>query len=180
MSHAVVVNVKFAPSIVFGALRADNAILAEITEAFRVAERAADDIALGSARLVMGIALLDRSESDRNWGLEALGQLREMCDQDRFFGTEATQVDMLVAREMVRQGQLESGLPLLRAATDQLFAVRHPVVVVAVGALVETLLGRANPADLEEAETRTAQLAADRFGGSYAWVNCGCSAYARC
>ena len=80
MVHGYVVSVTYASAIAMGVMQADDAALANIDAALQVAERSTDDIALGLARLTMGIALAHRdSPGDRQRGASVLAQVREMC-----------------------------------------------------------------------------------------------------
>ena len=49
ISYAAVVNTKYSAAITCGLLLPDDAALGEIDQALRVAERSADDVALGIA-----------------------------------------------------------------------------------------------------------------------------------
>jgi class 3 adenylate cyclase len=161
MSHAAVVNFAYAPAIACGALPPDDDAIREIEEALVIAERAGDDIALGSARFALGLALVYRGEPDAERGLELLLQVREMCLQQRFLLTVVPQVDVYAARQPADRGNRDAVIPRLRAAAEQLFERGHPACRVATEALVEVLLARGAEADISEA-----QAAIDRFAGS--------------
>ncbi len=158
MSYAAVVDFAYGPAITCGALPPDDDAIREISEALTIAEQAGDDIALGSARFALGVALLYRGEPDAERGLQLLVQVREMCLQQRFLPTVAPQVDAYIARQMANHGECDAVLPRLRAAADELFERGHPSCGLATEALVEVLLIRGAAADISEA-----QAAIDRF-----------------
>jgi hypothetical protein len=161
MSHAAVVDFAYAPAIARGALPPDDDAIGEIEEALVIAERAGDDIALGSARFALGLALVYRGEPDAEGGLELLLQVREMCLQQRFLLTVVPQVDVYAARQLANRGNRDAAIPRLRTVAEQLFEQGHPASSVATEALVEVLLARGAEADISEA-----QAAIDRFAGS--------------
>jgi adenylate cyclase len=69
-------------------LLADEAALREIDEAVQLAERSSDDYALGLSRLTLGAAPLQQdSPAERQRGLQALAQVRDMCLHERFYLT---------------------------------------------------------------------------------------------
>jgi class 3 adenylate cyclase len=159
MSHAAIVNATYGPAIGAGVLLPDDDALRDIEEALHIAERAADDIALGSARLALGLALVQRGEHDSERGFEILAQVREMCLQRRFLLTVIPILDLSSARQMTVRGD-HAALPRLRAATEQLFERGHPACMAATEVLVQALLARSADADVLEA-----QAAIDRFAG---------------
>ena len=159
MSHAAIVNATYGPAIGAGVLLPDDDALRDIEEALQIAERAADDIALGSARLALGLALVQRGEHDSERGFEILSQVREMCLQRRFLLTVIPVLDLSSARQMTVRGD-HVALPRLRTATEQLFERGHPACMAATEVLVQALLARSADADVLEA-----QAAIDRFAG---------------
>ena len=161
MSHAAVIDFAYAPAITCGALPPDEDAIREIEEALVIAERTGDDIALGSARFALGLALVYRGEPDAERGVELLLQVREMCLQQRFLLTVVPQVDVYAARQLANRGDRDGVVPRLRAAAEELFERGHPACRVATEALVEVLLARGAKADISEA-----QAAIDRFADS--------------
>ncbi len=81
-SYAFVINSKYGPPITNGVLLAQDCALREIEDALRTAERSADDIALGNARLVYGFALVHRDAADRERGVEILALLARVHGDD--------------------------------------------------------------------------------------------------
>jgi hypothetical protein len=145
---------------------ANDTAVREIDEALHIAERSADDVALGIARTTMGLALVHRdSPADRERGLAVLAQVGEMCRQGRYYLSELRLVEMYTARETARRGDRDDAVALIRAAVNDFFDNGQlPYCVLATGALVETLLARGADGDVHEAETaidRLATVAAD-------------------
>jgi class 3 adenylate cyclase len=160
--HAVAVSYKYALAIPFGLLLADDAAVCEIDEALQRAEHFADDIALGTARIALGLALVHRdSPADRERGLNVLSQIRDMCVQQRFYLTELPIIDVYAARERARRGDLDGAIPLMREAADDLAHAGQQLGwgVPAAGVLVETLLDRGAEGDVREAEAAVDGLA---------------------
>jgi hypothetical protein len=143
-------------------LLADEAALREIDEAVQFAERSSDDYALGLSRLTLGVALLQQdSPAQRQRGLGALGQVRDMCLHGRFWLSVLPQVEVLTAREKARSADPGGALPLMRKAVQDLLdrgdlGSGFPCT----GVLVETLLGRAEEGDVQEAQAAVDRLAA--------------------
>jgi hypothetical protein len=172
-SYAYVVNTKYVAAIACGLLLPDDAALGEIDQTLRVAERSADDVALGIARTALGIALLHRaSEADRERGLELLEQLRDMCLHEVYYLClhEAYYLSILhfgevyIARERARRGDRDGALPLLRSAVDGMFNTGHlGPFIPGTGVLVETLLVRGGEDDVHVAKAAIDRLASVRF-----------------
>jgi hypothetical protein len=164
-THAMVVAFTYAVGICDGALLADDAALELIDEARQMAERSADDFALGHARYALGLALLHRdSPADRERGLRVLTQLRDMCLHEHWTLSEVPLIEAYIAWEQARRGDLDDAIPATRAAVDDLFqAGQLAWCIPTTGVFVETLLARGGEADLQEAHTAIERLAAAPF-----------------
>ena len=165
-SRSIVIYWKYGLAIADGVLVANDTALREIDEALHIAERSADDVALGIARTTMGLALVHRdSPADRERGLAVLAQVGEMCRQGRYYLSDLPLVEMYTARETARRGDRDDAVAPIRAAANDFFDNGQlPYCVLATGALVETLLARGADGDVHEAETaidRLATVAAD-------------------
>jgi adenylate cyclase len=161
MSRAAIVHMAFAPAIATGARLPDDGVLREIEEALQLADQAADDIALGSARFVHGLALLYRGGPDAERGLDLLLQVRDMYLQDRFLPSVAPHVESYAAHLLADNGDYDAAVPRLRAAAELLFDWGHPGCRTATEFLVMALLARSGDADIVEARD-----AIDRFACS--------------
>ena len=160
VSKIFVVNMHYTAAITCGLLLPDDAILGEIDDALRAAERSADDVALGLARTALGIALLHcASAADRQRGLELLEQLRDMCTHEVYYSSITHFIDVYIARERSRRGEMDKWLPLMRSAVDGMFQIGQlGAYIPGTGVLVETLLARGGADDLDEAKVAIERL----------------------
>jgi class 3 adenylate cyclase len=161
-THAMVVAFTYGLGIGVKALLADDAALELIEEAVQIAERSADDFALGHARYALGLALMHRdAPADRERGLTALEQLRDMCQRDHWTLSEVPEIEAFIAFEQASRGDPDGAIATLRAAVDDLFeAGQFGWCIPPTGMFVETLLTRGGEADLQEAQTAIERLAA--------------------
>jgi class 3 adenylate cyclase len=162
MSHAAVNAYAYGFAISSGVLLADDAALRDIEGALGIIERSGEDIAVGRARFTLGLALVHRdSSAEHEHGLELLGQVRDMCDNGRFYLFMVPVIDVWAARGRARCGDRGGALPQMRAATSDLSrAGQHSYGIPATGFLVETLLERGTRGDVAEAEAVIERLAA--------------------
>ena len=159
---AVVIAFTYALGIAVGALLADDAALELIDEGLQIAERSADDFALGHARYALGLALMHRdSPADRERGLTVLTQLRDMCLHEHWTLSEVPFIESYIAWEQARRGDLDGAIAASRAAVDDLFnAGQLAWAIPPTRVFVEALLTRGGEADLQEAQTAIERLAA--------------------
>lgn len=153
MVHCYVISVTYVSAIASEVMLADDAALADIDEALRIAERSSDDVALALARMTMAFALLYRdSRAGRERGASMLAQVREMIHAKRFYATELAHLEVWAARERAAGGDYEGALTTIRKAVDTLFHVgQWGYLIAATGVLVDTLLARGAEGDLSEA-----------------------------
>jgi class 3 adenylate cyclase len=161
-THAMVIAFTYGLGIAVKVLLADDAALELIDEALQIAERSADDFALGHARYALGLALVHRdSPADRERGVTALTQLRDMCLHEHWTRSEVPEIEAFIAFEQAGRGDLDGAITALRAAVDALFnAGQFAWSIPPTGMFVETLLSRGGEADLQEAQTTIERLAA--------------------
>jgi hypothetical protein len=164
LTFASVVVYKYAPVIQQGLLILDDAAFAELEEAYRVAVELGDHNALGLTKYGLGSALLE-SRCDVERGMQLLTEIREMCERRRFFKTELPVLDLLAAREDALKGNVESAVPVMRAAVAALFNNGQLTVCMwATSVLVIALLQRGTEGDVVEAEAAIERLAAAPIG----------------
>jgi class 3 adenylate cyclase len=161
-THAIVIAITYALGIAVGALLADDPTLELMDEALQIAERSADDFALGHARYALGLALMHRdSPADRERGLTVLTHLRDMCLDEHWTLSEVPMIEAFIAWEQARRGDLDGAIAASRAAVDDLFdAGQFAWSIPPVRVFVETLLTRGDEADLQEAQTAIERLVA--------------------
>ncbi len=165
-SYATAVTYVYLVGIPDGVLRADDHAMHEIEDALRNAERSSDDLALRMARMTLGVALLHRKAAlERDRGQQLLAEISDVFQRREHILGELPLVNVYLARERARRGDLDGAIPLIRATTEHRFLDGHLLAwaIPATGVLVETLLERGAegdlPADLAEAEAAIARLA---------------------
>jgi class 3 adenylate cyclase len=165
VTHALTVTGKYGFTIPYGVLRAGDCAVRDIEEMLRVAERSADDTALGIIKFFLGATLLHRDDpAERDRGLELYAPVGEFL-RARSRPYLVPIVDAYVARERARRGDREGALPVMRKAVNEIFRAGqfgHGVPATAV--LVETLLDHGADSDLTEAEAAIDRLAASPVG----------------
>src|ERR1700742_2722802 len=163
MSYALVVTYAYILGIPGGVLRPDDSVGRESEHALQNAERSGDDHAVTLARMTLGLALVHRPTSpEHDRGHKLLAEVSEAFLRPGHYLCELPIINVYLARERARRGDRDEAIPLMRAAVDHLFCDGRLVAwgVPATGVLVETLLGRAEAADLAEAEATIERLAA--------------------
>jgi len=162
LAQAIVVTYKNLPAIPNGVLGVDDDALREIEDALHIADSSVGDVPLGLARLTMGVALAHRdSSTDHARGLQLLGQVREMCSQERFYAVHLPVVDLYTARERSTAGDFDAALPVLRDALGKLFDNEQlSWFVPGTATLVEALLALGGDEDVAEAAAAINRLAA--------------------
>jgi adenylate cyclase len=144
-----------------GAWLPDRSDWHETVEVLEIAERSGHDFTLSCARYVRGLALLTQDGPERDDGIALLARAREAAVQERFTMALCTAIDTQLANEKIRVGDLDGAIELSRAAIEAECASGEVIARVAiVAALVDALLRRGGPNDLQEAQAATDRLAA--------------------
>jgi class 3 adenylate cyclase len=161
-THAMVIAFTYGIGIADLVLLADDAALELIEDAVQIAERSADDFALGHARYALGLALLHRdAPADRDRGLTALEQLRDMCLDGHWTLSEVPLIEAYIGCEQGRRGDIDGAIAASRPAVDALFAAgQFAWCIPTTGMFAEMLVTRGGEADLKEAHTAIERLAA--------------------
>jgi AAA ATPase domain len=162
LSYVHVVSNIYFGAIPGGVLRPDDSAVREIEDAFRIAERSADDLALATARVTLGVVLIHRrTDGERDRGQKLLAEVSEVYVRRGHNLCDLPIVEVYLARERARHGDSDGAIPLMRAAVDALF--REGLLLgwgfPATGVLVETLLDRGAESDLVEAQAAIDRLA---------------------
>jgi adenylate cyclase len=161
ISLAGVIYYTYPLAILNGALLPDATAVRQTADALAIAERSGDEIALHVTRFARGITLAHRDGPEREAGLAVLAQVREAAVQQRFSLTIVPLVDIHVAQEKARSGDLDGAIELARAVVEDLFESGGAVwSALAASVLVESLLRRGGDADLQEARAAIERLAA--------------------
>lgn len=150
---------KYVVAVPVGALPADAVALGETGDALRIAEQAGDDFTVAQARLVRGLVLVRHARRDE--GFRLLTQARDAARTKGFTMNALAVVDLEVAMDKARNGDLDGAAKLARAALDGMFD-RGAMFLrgVATTVLVEALVERGGDGDLREAQTAIDRLAA--------------------
>ena len=150
---------KYVLAVPIGALSADPDALRETAHALRIAEQCGDAFTLALARLTRGLVLVYGSHPQA--GFVLLAQTRNAALEEGFSMNALSLVDPAIAREKVRNGDLDGAIELLRTAIDYMFETGAKLSHgVATTVLVESLLDRGRDGDLQEAQAAIERLAA--------------------
>jgi adenylate cyclase len=144
-----------------GALLPDATALRDTADALASAERSGDEIALHITRFARGITLAHRRGPEREAGFALLAQVREAAVQQRFSLTALPIVDIHLAHQKARSGDLDGAIELARTVLEDLFGSGGAIwSVLATTVLVEALVRRGSDGDLQEAQAAVERLAA--------------------
>ena len=161
MSQSVGVTLTYGAAIYTGVILADDVALRDIQEALDIAERSAEDFALGFALMTMGAALVEANSAAADRGLQLLRRVHEMSVGDRFYRCHLPLINAFIGRGVARCGDREGALPMLRSANDDLFAggqFGHCTATTRL--LVRELLADSEESGVREAEAAIERLAA--------------------
>jgi hypothetical protein len=163
LTYAASVTYGYGTTIPTGVLRPDDSVLHEIEDALHTAERSGDDFALAHAQVTLGAALVHRpTVAERDRGEQLLVEVRDVFLRDRHHLGDLPLVEVYLAREMGRRGDLDRAIPLMRETTENVITEGQLLGwgIVTTGVLVETLLERGAGADSAQAEEAIERLAA--------------------
>jgi adenylate cyclase len=161
VSLAAVVYFTYPLAIPGGALLADATALRETADALAIAERSGDELALHLTRFARGITLAHLDGPEREAGFALLAQAREAAVQGRFTLQVVPVVDIHVAQQKARSGDLDGAIGLARTVLEDLFDSGGAIwSALATTVLVEALLARGADDDLREAQAAIERLAA--------------------
>jgi adenylate cyclase len=151
----------YVHAIPYGARLPDATALRDTAELLGMAGQSGDDFALDLARTARGVALVHRGSPEREAGLDMLAQVREAALQERFNLLIVPVVDIHVARQKARSGDVNGAIELARAVVEDLFDSGGAIwSALATTVLVEALLCRGADGDLAEAHAAIERLAA--------------------
>ncbi|MGE5697079.1 MAG: adenylate/guanylate cyclase domain-containing protein [Candidatus Sericytochromatia bacterium] len=143
------------------ALVADETALEETADMLMIAERSGDDWTLACARFIRGLVLVRQGGPERDEGFALLALAREASVQERFTMIAVTIIDIEIATERMRSGDLDGAVDLSRAVVEEHFAIGDKAfLATAVSVLVESLLRRGAAADVQEAQAAIERLEA--------------------
>lgn len=145
-----------------GALQSGPDALRDTAASLAVAERSGDDFTVVHAHLARGIALVGRGGAESEAGYEHLNQARHAALLGYGNSSIVLIADIHFAHRRRRLGDLDGAVALASASVDELFALgsvvwRGP----ATSALVEALVARRAPGDVQAAQAAIERLQAD-------------------
>jgi adenylate cyclase len=152
---------KYVFAIPYGVLLPDATALRDTAETLAIAEQSGDDLALDLARTARGVTLVRQDGKEREAGLALLTATRERAQNARFALTALPIVDLHIAMEKLRLGDIDGAIESARtvgADVHESGAVIWDAFSTSV--LVEALVQRSGDADLEEAHAAIDRLAA--------------------
>jgi adenylate cyclase len=134
-----------------GILLPDAIALRETAEILSAAEQFGDNLVLDMARTARGIIVVHQDGAERDAGAELLAQL--MGSGIHHFSNNLRVIEVHLAREKARMGDLDGSIELARKAFGELLAADDAQWIArAAAVLVESLLRRGADGDLREAE----------------------------
>jgi adenylate cyclase len=148
-------------AIPYGVLLPDATAARDTAEFLAMAEQFGDDLALEIARLVRGIVLVDQDGPQREAGLDLLERARERALNQRFALLAVPVVDIQIAREKARLGDVDGAIGVGRTVAEELFDSGTCIwSALAITVLVEALVHRGGDEDLKDARAAIDRLAA--------------------
>jgi adenylate cyclase len=147
-------------AVLAGALRPGAAAVRETAEILESARERGDDLGLECARFLHGFVLAQQTEPERGRGLALLGACREAVRQQRSLAGFGALIDIEFAEERARQGDVDHAIDALQSTTEsELAAGGVPIYLRAAEALVDALLQRRGPTDVDAAREVVDQFA---------------------
>jgi adenylate cyclase len=138
-----------------GLLASDVNAERDSTELLAWAEQSTDDDGVDIARVARAMTLLYQDGPQRDAGFALLAELHGEIPQHRQI------VDIHIAREKARLGDIDGAIELARSVVDRVFASGAALwSSLATSVLAESLLRRGSDADLRRARTAIDRLAA--------------------
>jgi hypothetical protein len=162
LTYSGVAALAYFPGISSGALAADDRAVREIEDALGIAERAGNDMAPSFATMALGVALVHRhTAAERDRGLTLMAEVSDVFARHVHNLGDRPLVQVYMARERARRGDLDEAIPLMRAAADHLAREGQLLAwgIAATGVLVQTLLDRGADGDVAEAQAAIERLA---------------------
>jgi adenylate cyclase len=161
LTRAVAEFYKYGLCILHGALLPDAAAVTHTAEALQIAEQFGDDFTLAIAQAGQAVTLNSCNGPDEAATFDLLAPARSTVVQLKMPTVLRRVIDVELAREKRRIGDLDGAVELARSILDEQFDTGEMVIRgVATTALVEALLRRDGRADLQQAQTAVERLAA--------------------
>ena len=138
-------------------------VIREAEEALAVAQQLGGNILVGQGIQYLGVFLVRMGGTSRARGFQLLGQVRAMAVEKRYNEAIVPLVDIDFALEELRVGDIAKAISLSRPAVNEFFRTGDGLFTgYGTNVLVEALLLRGCPEDLQDAKVAVDRLAAQR------------------
>ncbi len=142
-----------------GVLSPSAFVLSQAEEALPLAEQSGENVVLAQALQYLGVMLVRLGNDSRARGLALLDRVRAMALEQRYNVGVVALVDVEVAKEKVRGRDLTGAISLARPAVNGFFEAGDAIwAAYGTNVLVDALLQRGKPADLEDAKVAVERL----------------------
>ena len=159
--RALEVLYRYGVGIPNGWALPDAEAMRETAELLEFAKRAGDDLTLAIAQFARGLTVVEQEDSDRSLGFDLLAEAREAAMQERFNMVAVVIIDIELAKEKARNGDIDGAIELARAVIDDEYDTGEMIFRgPATSVLVESLLLRGANGDVDEARAEVDRLAA--------------------
>ncbi|MBI5336996.1 MAG: AAA family ATPase [Mycolicibacterium rufum] len=159
-TFSTVVMFKYI-AIMNWALLPDDTALRDTAEALEIARKFGDDFLLTNAEFTYGLILVRRDDQDRALGFELLAKARTVALNHRYTVIAAWCVDLDEAAQAIRTGDYDTAVNLARGVLDKEELAGEGINRGwSTSILVEALLARHAPGDLDRAREAVESLAA--------------------
>jgi adenylate cyclase len=160
ITRAAAMYFTYIVAIVNRVLSPTAEVLREAEEVLAVVEQSGENVALAQGRQYLGVILVRLGGSSRAKGFELLEQVRSMALQQRYNLSVVPLVDVLLAEEMTRVGDLAGAISQSRAAVNDFFDMGDRVWIgYSANVFVEALVQSGSAGDLHEAKAVVDRLA---------------------
>ena len=156
---ATVTWFNYTAAIPYGVLLPDATALKDTQQALALADQTGDDLALDLARATRGITLFYQEAPHREASVALFAKTRERALEKQFASVAVPVVDIHIAQEKARLGDLDGAIELSRTVLDELFDSRGWIWnALATSVVVEALLQRNEEGDVEHAQSALDRL----------------------
>jgi adenylate cyclase len=160
-TRVLAVMCKHLAGLTNGFTLADAQAHEESAELLQTAEQSAGNVTLTMARVIRGFVLLYANSPQREQGWELVDSVRDLASRGQFTTTAIPIIDIEIAGEKGRTGDLDGAIELCTTVINDMFTTGEMVWHGrAITVLVESLLARRTAADLHAAHAAIERLAA--------------------
>jgi adenylate cyclase len=162
LTRAAALYFTYVIAVMNGALLLSDSVLRNAEEMLQIAEQCGEDVVLAQGYQYLGALLVGMGGDARLRGLDFLNRVRTMAVDGRYNVTTIHLVDAVVAQQKTLDGDVVAAITLARNAFGEFVRGRDVLWAgYATNVLVEALIQRNGPGDIEDA--RSAVEALDAF-----------------